>query len=71
MKMKAFFCSLKGETEQKESLLAELQGGSYHDLEIVKAFFGRIENSFLKGGSKGIPIYDKETKEYQFFKHID
>ena len=45
MKLKAFFCSLKGETDRKNSILTELEkltgceGCSYHDLGIVRTFF--------------------------------
>ena len=69
MKMKAFFCSLKGENERKIQIISELErltgakDCSYHDLEIVKSFFAKAEKSF---GRPNIPIYDKEKKEFIF-----
>ena len=70
MKMKAFFHSLKGEDSQKAEMLERLEkitgqpGCSYHDLDIIKSFYQKIEFSFMKYGSKGIPLYDKQRKEY-------
>jgi hypothetical protein len=53
---------------QKLETLTGQKGCSYHDLEIIKAFNKKIEFSFLKHGSKGVPIYDKESKDYTFLK---
>ena len=74
MKMKVFFHSIKGEYDQKQEMLQRLEtitsqkGCSYHDLEIIKAFNQKIEFSFLKHGSKGVPVYDKEKKDYTYLK---
>ena len=74
MKMKVFFHSIKGECDQKSEMLLKLEtltgqkGCSYFDLEIIKAFNQKIEFSFLKHGSKGVPVYDKEKNDYTYLK---
>jgi hypothetical protein len=74
MKMKVFFHSIKGEWDQKQKMLESLEsltgqkGCSYHDLEIIKAFNQKMEFSFLKHGSKGVPVYDKLTKDFAYLK---
>jgi len=44
------------------------EGCSYDDLAIVREFFQQIETSFAKFGSKGVPLYDKNRKGYNFIK---
>jgi len=74
LKMKAFFHSMKGEDERKSNvlkMLAQLTGQercSYDDLGIIKDFFSQIENSFSRFGSKGVALYDKNKKIYNFIK---
>ena len=68
MKMKAFFHSLKGKHEEKLTMLDRLEtltgqeGCSYHDLDIIIAFYKKVEFSMLRFGSKGIPLYDKKER---------
>ena len=77
MKMKDFFHSLKGQNEKKYEVLSRLealtgqQGCSYHDLDIIIAFYKKIEFNMLKHGSNGIPIFDKQKQQYQFLKLKD
>ena len=52
----------------KLEILTGQKGCSYFDLEIIKAFNQKIEFSFLKHGSKGVPVYDKEKKDYTYLK---
>lgn len=47
------------------------EGCSYHDLDIIIAFYKKIEFSILKYGTKGVPLYDKQKQQYQFLKLKD
>lgn len=44
------------------------EGCSYHDLDIIIAFYKKVEFSMLKFGSNGIPLYNKQDKKYHFLK---
>lgn len=77
MKMKAFFYSLNGDGDQKKDMLAKLEeetgqkGCSYHDLEIIKEFYQKIEFGFKRHGSKGVPVFDKDLDKFIYIKLED
>ena len=55
-KMKAFFCSIKGDQDAKLFYLSEAgkftgeQNATFDDLDLIKNFFMRIEYNFMKNG---------------------
>jgi hypothetical protein len=66
LKLKAFFCSLKGRFEEKMEYLVlagQTSGNenpSYLDLDLVRHFFAKMEFQYLKNGSKGLPLYSEK-----------
>lgn len=72
MKMKAFFLSLNGDESKKSDFLRELRTltndpeASYHDLDIIKAFYARTEHSFSK---PTLPMFKAEDNSFVYLKN--